>query len=618
MTAVVGLVLAAVGLLLTVVGDLRDERGALFDLEAQGSTPAELRRHVLLRAAVVGGLGVAAGIGAGAIVGALVVAVVTVTAAAENALPPLALAFDWPLAAAALGALVARVGGGGGHRRAEGAVNAVEARDLFRLFASPEGTAVALQGLTLDVAEGELLVVFGPSGSGKSTLLRILAGLDRPSAGSVSVLGHDLRTLRGRALARVPLAHARLRRPALHARARAGAHRARARRAPARAARRRPRERASSVADGLLERVGLLDRRDALPAELSGGQQQRVAICAALAHRPKLFIADEPTGELDAQNAAQIYELIGALSRELGATTVLVSHDPRSAAVADRVVQIRDGRVSAEDGRRRRQPRRLGPHPEEARRRTPSVELEPAAHGLVIRIARARSGSRSRKRRRRAGEVVVAHDRPDEGVRRDAPCCATSRSSSSRAGCPRSPGRSGSGKSTLLHLLAGLDLPTAGEVHVLDDADLAARRDRPRARAARAHRRRHAGNRPRAVPDRAGDRRARARDARRADRRRLRRRSPPSGSRSSRASASRGSRWASGSASRSRARSPRARRSCSPTSRRPGSTRRTPARSARSSPSSPPATGTAIVCATHDPVLIEHAAAEVPLGTLAA
>ena len=106
-TAIVGLALAAVGLLLTVVGDLRDERGALFDLEAQGSTPAELRRHVLLRAAVVGGLGIAAGVGAGAIVGALVVAVVTVTAAAENALPPLALTFDWPLAAAAIGALVA-------------------------------------------------------------------------------------------------------------------------------------------------------------------------------------------------------------------------------------------------------------------------------------------------------------------------------------------------------------------------------------------------------------------------------------------------------------------------------------------------------------------------------
>src|SRR6266852_4272843 len=83
----------------------------------------------------------------------------------------------------------------GGHR-----VNAVEAVDLFRIYASPEGTSVALQGLTLEVAEGELLVAFGPSGSGKSTLLRILAGLDRPSAGTVRVLEHDLRTLRGRAL----------------------------------------------------------------------------------------------------------------------------------------------------------------------------------------------------------------------------------------------------------------------------------------------------------------------------------------------------------------------------------------------------------------------------------
>jgi hypothetical protein len=103
-TAVVGLALAAVGLLLTVVGDLRDERGALRDLEAQGATPAELRRHVLLRAAVVGALGIGGGVAAGAVVGALVVAVVTVTAGAQSALPPLALAFDRPLLSAALAA----------------------------------------------------------------------------------------------------------------------------------------------------------------------------------------------------------------------------------------------------------------------------------------------------------------------------------------------------------------------------------------------------------------------------------------------------------------------------------------------------------------------------------
>jgi hypothetical protein len=105
-TAVVGLALADVGLLLTVVGDLRDERGSLYDLSAQGATPAQLRRHVLVRAGVVGVLGVGGGVAAGAVVGALVVAVVTVTAAAENALPPLALSFDWPLVLAALAAVV--------------------------------------------------------------------------------------------------------------------------------------------------------------------------------------------------------------------------------------------------------------------------------------------------------------------------------------------------------------------------------------------------------------------------------------------------------------------------------------------------------------------------------
>ena len=98
----------------------------------------------------------------------------------------------------------------------------------------------------------------------------------------------------------------------------------------------------------LLERVGLFDRRDAYPAELSGGEQQRVALAAALAHRPRLLIADEPTGELDAANATAAYALIGELAREERATTIVVSHDPQAATIADRVLHIRDGRVSAE------------------------------------------------------------------------------------------------------------------------------------------------------------------------------------------------------------------------------------------------------------------------------
>ena len=163
------------------------------------------------------------------------------------------------------------------------------------------------------------------------------------------MLGHDLRTLRGRALNEyrsrtlgyADQHYARALAPELSARQLVGL------RLALLGVGRAERDR---VADRLLERVGLEGRRDALPGELSGGQQQRVAICAALAHRPRLFIADEPTGELDSVNAAQIYELIRALSRDVGATTVLVSHDPESAAVADRVVQIRDGRVSAENG----------------------------------------------------------------------------------------------------------------------------------------------------------------------------------------------------------------------------------------------------------------------------
>ncbi len=101
-------------------------------------------------------------------------------------------------------------------------------------------------------------------------------------------------------------------------------------------------------ADELLERVGLAEKRDRHPTQLSGGEQQRVALCAALAHGPKVFLADEPTGELDAATADRVYDLIGELARENGATTLIVSHDPESARVADRIVRIRDGRVSEE------------------------------------------------------------------------------------------------------------------------------------------------------------------------------------------------------------------------------------------------------------------------------
>jgi len=356
---------------------------------------------------------------------------------------------------------------------------AVEASDLFRIFPSDEGASAALQGLSLTVEEGELVVVFGPSGSGKSTLLRILAGLDRPSAGSVRVFGEDLRTLRGRALlgyrsrtlGYADQHYTRALAPELTAREQIAfrlgllgvSARARVR-----------------AADELLERVGVLDRRDARPGELSGGQQQRVALAVALAHRPRLFIADEPTGELDAANAAHTYALIRELSRATGVTTILVSHDPESAGVAERVVQIRDGRVSSEtrDGESRAVVNKGGwiRVPEELLRRAGlerSARIEIDERGLLVSgdgapAAGAAPGAAGAPARP-AGPVVaetraLAKAYGDRAVFRDLSA------SFAAGGLTAVTGPSGSGKSTLLHLLAGLDLPTEGEVTVLGTA----------------------------------------------------------------------------------------------------------------------------------------------------
>jgi len=351
----------------------------------------------------------------------------------------------------------------------------VEARDLYRLYATAQGTAVALQGLSLDVRAGELLVVFGPSGSGKTTLLRILAALDRPTAGAVRVAQHDLRTLRGRALLEYrsrTLGYAdqhytRALTPELTARELVGLRLA---------LHGVDRDERNEAADILLERIGLADRADAYPHELSGGQQQRIAVAAALAHRPQLFIADEPTGELDAANATEIYALIRTLARDAGATTILVSHDPGAAAIADRVVQIRDGRVSAEDG------------------------AAVVNRGGWVRVPGLEEGARVRG----AVEIDLEHARPAVAERAQASGDVVARVANAakaygrqhvfsdisldvRAGAVTAvTGRSGSGKSTLLHLLAGLATPDAGEIEVLG-RDVAALDETERALLRRDH-----------------------------------------------------------------------------------------------------------------------------------
>ena len=227
---------------------------------------------------------------------------------------------------------------------------AVEVRDVFRVHSTPEGDAAALQGLTLTVRQGEVVTVLGPSGSGKSTLLRILGGLDRPSAGSVRVFGAELSRLSPARLAayRTETLGYADQHYALALASELSARELVALPLGLRGATRRSR---LARADELLERVGLSDKRASRPSELSGGEQQRIAVCAAIVHRPRLFLADEPTGELDATNAALVYRAIGELAREAGCTVLIVSHDPESATIADRVIRIRDGRVSGESSR---------------------------------------------------------------------------------------------------------------------------------------------------------------------------------------------------------------------------------------------------------------------------
>jgi ABC-type lipoprotein export system ATPase subunit len=358
---------------------------------------------------------------------------------------------------------------------------AIELRDVFRVHSTPEGDAAALQGLSLRVADGEVLTVLGPSGSGKSTLLRLLAGLDRPSAGLVRVYGEDVGKLPSRRLARYRstlLGYA----DQHYARALAPELSARELVALQLGLRGTPRAQRLARADQLLERVGLAAKRDRRPTELSGGEQQRVALCAALAHRPKVFLADEPTGELDAATADQVYEMLNELVREHECTTVIVSHDPESARIADRIVRIRDGRVSEEWARDGEQSDTIVVGrggwlrlPEElllragigakatARFDAGAVLVEPA--GEHVRAPAPESDLRSkpdsspsgppiavvRGLTRRFGETTVF-----DGMTFDL--------DGGRLHAVTGP--SGSGKTTLLHLLAGLDLPDAGTIEV--------------------------------------------------------------------------------------------------------------------------------------------------------
>jgi ABC-type lipoprotein export system ATPase subunit/bifunctional DNA-binding transcriptional regulator/antitoxin component of YhaV-PrlF toxin-antitoxin module len=227
----------------------------------------------------------------------------------------------------------------------------IECENLVKIYKVDELELVALQGLDISLARGEILGVIGPSGSGKSTLMNILGGLDRPSAGRARVGDQDLLKTTGAALNTyrrtqvgfVWQQSARNLVPYLNALENILL--------PMTLAGVKEREKRAWATE-LLERVNMADRKHHLLSQLSGGEQQRIAIAVALANRPGLLLADEPTGEVDEETALMIYATFRELNEQLDITILIVSHDPGIAKHVDRVVAIRDGKLATETVRR--------------------------------------------------------------------------------------------------------------------------------------------------------------------------------------------------------------------------------------------------------------------------
>jgi putative ABC transport system ATP-binding protein len=220
--------------------------------------------------------------------------------------------------------------------------NIVTIRELSKVYLQGEINVVALNNVSLDIAEGEFLALMGPSGSGKSTLLHIIAGIDRPTRGSCQVQGIDLTQLNESQLADwrnqnvgfvfqtfnlIPVltAFENVELPLLLTRLNS-------------------KQRRQQV-NTALELVGLADRAKHLPKQLSGGQEQRVAIARALVTDPKLIVADEPTGNLDSNSAHEILSILQMLSLKIGKTVIVVTHDPKAAAFGSRTIHLEKGEL---------------------------------------------------------------------------------------------------------------------------------------------------------------------------------------------------------------------------------------------------------------------------------
>jgi len=220
---------------------------------------------------------------------------------------------------------------------------AVAAHAVTRRYGTGESAVDALRGVTLEVPSAQFTAVMGPSGSGKSTLMHMLAGLDTPSSGTVSIGGEDITRLNDKQLTKLRRRHIGFvfqsfnLLPTLTAEENVLLPLSIAGRKPDRAA-----------LEALLDRVGLAERRRHRPSELSGGQQQRVAIARALVTRPTILFADEPTGNLDSTSGAEVLGLLREAVELDGQTTLMVTHDARAAATADRVLFLADGRIVAD------------------------------------------------------------------------------------------------------------------------------------------------------------------------------------------------------------------------------------------------------------------------------
>ena len=223
----------------------------------------------------------------------------------------------------------------------------LQCTEVKKVYGKGEAAVCALNGVDLTVSRGEFVAIVGASGSGKSTLLHLLAGVDRPTAGSVRIDGVEVGSLD-------PTRAALFRRrkvglvyqffnliPTLSVEKNITL--------PLLLDKRRP---DPEALDTLLRTLGLQDKRQALPGQLSGGQQQRTAIARALCCRPALLLADEPTGNLDRKNSAEILDLLRLCHQNLGQTILLVTHDETLAAQADRVITLSDGRIVSDRPRR--------------------------------------------------------------------------------------------------------------------------------------------------------------------------------------------------------------------------------------------------------------------------